>query len=104
MSRVENLFEILENNWADKGVLLHNTVAGPKGTRNMLLTAKALGLRIVIQYDLDHHPKAGDYVCGVAGPWAYQAGAQGEVCVASDWAALFRWVRNAKRRAGALAG
>ncbi len=68
MSRVEDLREILDSNWCDKPALLQNRVAGPKATKNMLRMAKDLGLRVVIEYDLNYHPKAGDYISGVARP------------------------------------
>ncbi len=99
MSRVEDLHEILDSSWCDKAVLLQNKEAGPKATINMLRMAKDLGLRVVIEFDLNYHPKGGDYISGVAGPWAYlgEQGSEG-VCVASDWEQLFRWVRNARRR------
>jgi hypothetical protein len=99
MSRVEDLHEILDSNWCDKPALLQNRVAGPKATKNMLRMAKDLGLRVVIEYDLNYHPKAGDYISGVARPWA-NLGEQGgdEVFIASDWGQLFRWVRNARRK------
>jgi hypothetical protein len=100
MSRVENLHEVMDSTWCDKVVLLQNKVAGPKATINMLRAAKDLGLRVVIEYDLSYHPKGGDYVSGVAGPRAYLGTQGSEVCIASDWEQLFRWVRNARRRRG----
>jgi hypothetical protein len=99
MSQVADLYEVMTSGWCDRGVLLSNALADSAGTRTMLEQAHALGLEVLVEYDMGYHPRGGDYVSGVSEPWTYLVQDGQRIQVADSWQTLFEWVRRQKDKA-----